>query len=263
MTLKINYLDKKKNRPKNRAIFVHQDIKTVEFKGEFEEKIKQKILNLVKNNKKHDENKIFFLNQDFDEQIIVIYLSKSKIKNKELEFEKLGAKFYDYLKKNEVESIYIKSFAFLNENKKYFNSFLHGIKLKSYEFNLYKTKKNLKTINIFVNKFGVSYLLSLPLFIFSLFLFFVTIRDFFGKNINISQKISHFGFSLLILSILLNGVLAKEHSSNMRVGDEIKFLDKIRNIKINFETTAFNLKNSINNLNLKFYDNQELRFYLN
>jgi len=44
-------------------------------------------------------NKIFFLNQDFDEQIIVIYLSKSKIKNKELEFEKLGAKFFDYLKK--------------------------------------------------------------------------------------------------------------------------------------------------------------------
>ena len=56
---------------------------------------------------------------------------------------------------------------------------------------------------IFVNKFGVSSLLSLPLFIFSLFLFFVTIRDFFGKNINISQKISHFGFSLLILSLSL------------------------------------------------------------
>ena len=53
------------------------------------------------------------------------------------------------------------------------------------------------------------------------------VANFFGKNINISQKISHFGFSLLILSILLNGVLAKEHSSNMRVGDEIKFLDKI------------------------------------
>ena len=85
---------------------------------------------------------------------------------------------------------------------------------------------------IFVNKFGVSYLLSLPLFIFSLFLFFVTIRDSFGKNINISQKISHFGFSLLILSILLNGVLAKEHSSNMRVGDEIKFLDKIIDLDI-------------------------------
>ena len=119
---------------------------------------------------------------------------------------------------------------------------------------------------IFVNKFGVSYLLSLPLFIFSLFLFFVTIRDFFGKNINISQKISHFGFSLLILSILLNGVLAKEHSSNMRVGDEIKFLDKIiqfQNIEVikkqNYQTLIgkFNIVDENNSLSLK----PEIRIY--
>ena len=119
---------------------------------------------------------------------------------------------------------------------------------------------------IFVNKFGVSYLLSLPLFIFSLFLFFVTIRDFFGKNINISQKISHFGFSLLILSILLNGVLAKEHSSNMRVGDEIKFLDKIiqfQNIEVikkqNYQTLIgkFNIVDKNNSLSLK----PEIRIY--
>jgi len=31
---------------------------------------------------------------------------------------------------------------------------------------------------------------------------------------------------LLILSILLNGVLSKEFSSNMKVGDERKFLNK-------------------------------------
>jgi len=119
---------------------------------------------------------------------------------------------------------------------------------------------------IFVNKFGVSYLLSLPLFIFSLFLFFVTIKDFFGKNINISQKISHFGFSLLILSILLNGVLAKEHSSNMRVGDEIKFLDKMiqfQNIEVirkqNYQTLIgkFNVVDENNSLSLK----PEIRIY--
>ena len=119
---------------------------------------------------------------------------------------------------------------------------------------------------IFVNKFGVSYLLSLPLFIFSLFLFFVTIKDFFGKNINISQKISHFGFSLFILSILLNGVLAKEHSSNMRVGDEIKFLDKMiqfQNIEVikkqNYQTLIgkFNIVDENNSLSLK----PEIRIY--
>ena len=79
---------------------------------------------------------------------------------------------------------------------------------------------------IFLKKVGISYLFSLPLFIASFFLFFITIKDFSVKKTNLSQKISHFGFSLFILSVLVNGVLAKEYSSNMKVGDERKFLNK-------------------------------------
>ena len=119
---------------------------------------------------------------------------------------------------------------------------------------------------LFVKKYGVSYLLSLPLFILSIFLFFITIKDFFGKKVNISQKISHFGFSLLILSILLNGVLSKEFSSNMKVGDERKFLNKtikFESIKVikeqNYQSLIgeFNIKDENNSLSLK----PELRIY--
>jgi cytochrome c-type biogenesis protein CcmF len=118
----------------------------------------------------------------------------------------------------------------------------------------------------FVKKYGVSYLLSLPLFILSIFLFFITIKDFFGKKANISQKISHFGFSLLILSILLNSVLSKEFSSNMKVGDERKFLNKtikFESIKVikeqNYQSLIgeFNIKDENNSLSLK----PELRIY--
>jgi cytochrome c-type biogenesis protein CcmF len=118
----------------------------------------------------------------------------------------------------------------------------------------------------FVKKYGVSYLLSLPLFILSIFLFFITIKDFFGKKVNISQKISHFGFSLLILSILLNGVLSKEFSSNMKVGDERKFLNKtikFESIKVikeqNYQSLIgeFKIKDENNSLSLK----PELRIY--
>ena len=118
----------------------------------------------------------------------------------------------------------------------------------------------------FVKKYGVSYLLSLPLFILSIFLFFITIKDFFGKKVNISQKISHFGFSLLILRILLNGVLSKEFSSNMKVGDERKFLNKtikFESIKVikeqNYQSLIgeFNIKDENNSLSLK----PELRIY--
>ena len=106
----------------------------------------------------------------------------------------------------------------------------------------------------------------MPLFILSIFLFFITIKDFFGKKVNISQKISHFGFSLLILSILLNGVLSKEFSSNMKVGDERKFLNKtikFESIKVikeqNYQSLIgeFNIKDENKSLSLK----PELRIY--
>ncbi len=62
------------------------------------------------------------------------------------------------------------------------------------------------------------------LVIFSVYLFFVTIRDFFINNqINFSQKISHFGFSLLILSIIMNGIFSREVITNIGVGEKYEF----------------------------------------
>ncbi len=147
MSLKINYLDKNKLYNKNKAIFVHSKSKIEEYNGELDGKILKKINNLLKNNKNFTEDKIFSLNHDFDEKLIIIFFSNS---NRELEFEKLGAKFFDYLKINEINDIYIKSP--LSNFTKYFSSFIHGVELKSYEFNIYKSKKNKKIINIYTHK---------------------------------------------------------------------------------------------------------------
>ena len=119
---------------------------------------------------------------------------------------------------------------------------------------------------LFTTSYGVSYLFSVPMFGLGFFLFFLTIRDFFSGESNLSQKIAHFGFSLFILSILFNGVLAKEYSSNMKVGDERKFMNKIikfENLKITQElnyqslTGEFNISDDRGNLNLK----PEIRIY--
>ena len=119
---------------------------------------------------------------------------------------------------------------------------------------------------LFTTSYGVSYLFSVPMFGLGFFLFFLTIRDFFSKESILSQKIAHFGFSLFILSILFNGVLAKEYSSNMKVGDERKFMNKIikfENLKITQElnyqslTGEFNISDDRGNLNLK----PEIRIY--
>ena len=62
----------------------------------------------------------------------------------------------------------------------------------------------------------------------SLYLFFITIREFFNKRFkNISQIISHFGFSLLILSILLNSIFSKEMITNLKVGEKFNLKENI------------------------------------
>ena len=78
-----------------------------------------------------------------------------------------------------------------------------------------------------IDRSGRYFLFSIPLLALSFYLLFVTIRDFTIIRSSFSQKISHFGFSLLILSILLNGIFSSEFSSNMKVGDERKFKNKI------------------------------------
>ena len=53
------------------------------------------------------------------------------------------------------------------------------------------------------------------------FLFFMTIKELFIQKLsNIPQTIAHFGFSLLILSILFNNILSSEIITNIKVGEK-------------------------------------------
>jgi cytochrome c-type biogenesis protein CcmF len=56
------------------------------------------------------------------------------------------------------------------------------------------------------------------------FLFFATLKELFIKKFDsISQTTSHFGFSLLILSILFNGILSSEIITNIKVGEKYDY----------------------------------------
>ena len=109
---------------------------------------------------------------------------------------------------------------------------------------------------LLVKSYGISFLFIVPLFGLGFFLFFLTIKDFFSKDSKLSQKVSHFGFSLFVLSILFNGIFAKEFSSNMKVGDERKFIDKI----IKFENLIIIEKNNYKSLvaNFKITDEKNI-----
>jgi len=73
---------------------------------------------------------------------------------------------------------------------------------------------------LIVKNFSSNFLINTILISSALFLFFVTVKDFFIKGYNkISQNIAHFGFSLLILSILLNNLFSNEIITNLKVGE--------------------------------------------
>ena len=53
------------------------------------------------------------------------------------------------------------------------------------------------------------------------FLFFTSLKELFVKKFNnISQTVAHFGFSLLILSILFNSILSSEIITNIKIGEK-------------------------------------------
>ncbi len=126
-----------------------------------------------------------------------------------------------------------------------------GPKIKWIKDNFQKV--NLKLLLIFLLSILISvylifqsgryFLFSIPLLALSFYLFTVTLKDLMDKKSSINQKISHLGFSLLLLSILLNGLFSSEFSSNMKVGDirnfenkEIKFVNLQINEKVNFKS---------------------------
>ena len=74
-----------------------------------------------------------------------------------------------------------------------------------------------------VDSLKINFLVNTLLIGSAFYLFFITIRDFFLKKFqNIQQNISHFGFSLLILSILFNNIFSNELITNLKVGESFK-----------------------------------------
>ena len=68
---------------------------------------------------------------------------------------------------------------------------------------------------LIVKKFSTNLLINTILVSSALYLFFITLRDFFiRKYSNISQNIAHFGFGLLILSIFMSILLPSPEKSN-------------------------------------------------
>ena len=77
------------------------------------------------------------------------------------------------------------------------------------------------------------------------FLFFTTLNELFVKKLNnISQTIAHFGFSLMILSILFNSILSSEIITNIKLGEKYNF----NKIEIFFERIEEKKESNFNSI---------------
>ena len=121
---------------------------------------------------------------------------------------------------------------------------------------------------LIIRSLGISFLLNTVLVSSAFYLFLITIRDFFTKKFkNLSQNIAHFGFSLLILSILFNNFLSTEIITNLKIGEtyesekfKISFESIDKKDEKNFQALIgkFNIENK-NGTNESL--NPELRIY--
>ena len=84
----------------------------------------------------------------------ILYGEKFKILSNNKEWVKIKSSFDNYIWYKKNKDYFVNSDSINSKIKNFVGYFLHGLKLKSYEFNIYKSKKNKKivSVNIIGNK---------------------------------------------------------------------------------------------------------------
>ena len=77
---------------------------------------------------------------------IVLVSIKNNIKT--FDIENLGAEFYERINYGKNSEYLINSDSLVGKHQNFIGYFLHGLKLKSYEFNKYKSKKDTRLITL-------------------------------------------------------------------------------------------------------------------
>ncbi len=148
MSIKISYKKGIQEKlVKNYVLFANEDFRINGLNKLPLGKQSSQINKIIKSNYSKKKEFIFF-NHNLDQKIVLI-----KIKNNQTstENEKKGANFYNFVKSNILKNLTffdVNIFETQNKNKNFIDEFLHGIQIKSYEFNKYKTKRENSDINI-------------------------------------------------------------------------------------------------------------------
>ena len=147
MSITVNYKENEyKKNSSQLLLFVNENFNLLDLKKYISKNEYSLVNDLLKS--RDTKKKILVFEVTSKRKIILISIKKD-IKNSEI--ENLGAKFYDFIKTNKKNNEYTLNTDHLPYKKTNLAEyFLHGLKLKSYNFNKYITKKDKLNFKILV-----------------------------------------------------------------------------------------------------------------
>ncbi len=146
MSIKINYSKNTFKKPSsNLVLFCDDKFSINKLKKILSSSEYSYISDLLKNSDLKKNILVFELNS---KKKIVLISIKNNFKTSEI--EKLGGELYGRINQGKNSEYFIDADTAISKNENFISHFLHGLKLKSYEFNKYKSKKTTRLISIFV-----------------------------------------------------------------------------------------------------------------
>ena len=146
MSIKINYSKNTLKKPSsNLVLFCDEKFSINKLKKNLSSSEYSYISDLLKNSDLKKNILVFELNS---KKKIVLISIKNNFKTSEI--EKLGGELYGRINQGKNSEYFIDADTAISKNENFISHFLHGLKLKSYEFNKYKSKKTTRLISIFV-----------------------------------------------------------------------------------------------------------------
>jgi len=144
MTTKINYTNKTINKlASNLVLFCDEKYSISGIKKYISSAEFSYINDLIRT---IDVKKNLFIFEVNSKKKIVLISIKKNLKTSDI--ENLGAEFHKKINSKKSNEYFVVSDSVVGSNENFLGYFLHGLKLKSYEFKKYKTKKDSKIISI-------------------------------------------------------------------------------------------------------------------
>ena len=144
MTLQINYKSGGLNKISNNLVlFVNENFSIAGLEKYISNSEFSYISDLLKNSDLKKELLVFEINSK--KKIFLVSIKKDL---KTSDIESLGAKFHGHINYDKKNDYFVNPDTINSKIENFVGYFLHGLKLKSYEFNIYKSKKNKRLVSI-------------------------------------------------------------------------------------------------------------------